>query len=171
MILSTSGSVNIGVDGLLAFSSSGNMQTESTFLALAALCQSWHRGQFLPVPLSCPRPSGLCADLIVSSWVYFALSLNRTKEYLPSPIFKGFPFPFGFVVQQTTSSLTQLPNYLNSPWHLKGDLPPVLDPLVPFSHTCSHLKWCHQAVVNSWQQLLSSIQIFYSLLDRAMIYN
>lgn len=156
---------------MAAFSSSGNIQIDSTFFALTGLCQSWCRGQFLPVPLSCPWPSGLCADLIVSSWVYFALSLNRTKEYLPSPIFKGFPFPFGFVVQQTTSSLTQLPNYLNSLWHLKGDLHPVLDSLVPFSHTCSHLKWCHQAVVNSWQQLLCSIQIFYSSLDRAMIYN
>lgn len=156
---------------MAALLSSGNMQIDNTFFALAGLCQSWRRGQFLPVPLSCPWPSGPFADLIMSSWVYFALSLNRTKEYLLSPIFKGFTFPFGFVVQQTTSSLTQLPNYLNSLWHPNGDLRPVLDSLVPLSHTCSHLKHCHQAVVNSWDQLLSSSQTFYSLLDRAMIYN
>lgn len=171
MILSAYGSVNIGVNSIATSSSSGNMQIYNTFFALTGLCQSWCRGQFLPVPLSCPWPSGPFEDLIVSSWVYFALSLNRTKEYLPSPIFKGFPFPFGFVVQQTTSSLTQLPNYLNSLWHPKGDLHPVLASLVPLSHTCSHLKQCHQAVVNSWHQLLSSIQTFPSLLDRTMIYN
>lgn len=165
------GSINIGVDSISAFSSSGSMQTDNTFFTLTGLCQSWHRGQFLPVPLSCSWPSGPFADIIVSSCVYFALSLNRTKGYLPLPIFKGFPFPFGFVVLQTTSSLTQLPNYVNSLWHPKGDLCPVLDTLVPLSHTCSHLKLCHQTVVTSWHQLLSSIRTFPSLLDRTIIYN
>lgn len=69
-----------------------------------------------------------------------------TKEYLPSPPFKGIPFPFGLVVQQTTSFSTQRPNYLNSLWHPKGDLHPVRAPLGPLSHTCRHLKQCHQAL-------------------------
>lgn len=77
---------------LPASSSPENMQIDNTFFALPGLCQSWWGGQFLPVTLSPSWPSGPFAELIVPSWVSFALYPNRTKEYLPSPTFKGFNF-------------------------------------------------------------------------------
>lgn len=139
------------------FSPSGNMQIDNTFVAHWFVSELAYRSvftcpSFLPLTLrtfhrlNCVQLGVLCP-----------FPQYRTKEYLPSAIFKGFSFPFGFVIQQTTSSLTQLPNCLNSLWHPNGDLCPVPAPLVPLSHTCSHLKWCHQAVVNSWHQLLDGI--------------